>query len=149
MVLRLRQSLLPLLVLTAVYGCASSGTGSSGAPGLHATGASMTLEAEELGSASTSLLAALRGRVHGMQVRESSVDCPSISFRGTRSLLGENNPAVYVDGVRATNTCILASLTTSSVERVETYAAGVAPRLPYKAHPNGLILVYMQDGRIP
>src|SRR5690606_4711030 len=132
MVLRLRQSLLPLLVLTAVYGCASSGTGSSGAPGLHATGASMTLEAEELGSASTSLLAALRRRVHGMQ-----------------GLLGENNPAVYVDGVRATNTCILASLTTSSVERVETYAAGVAPRLPYKAHPNGLILVYMQDGRIP
>jgi hypothetical protein len=91
------------------------------------------------------LLDAMRGRVRGMMIQESPTGCPRIFFRGVRSLQGENSPLVYVGGARATNTCVLTTLSTAEVERVETYSSGVAPRPPYQAHPNGLIIVYLQQ----
>ena len=68
----------------------------------------------------------------------------TFTFRGARSLQGENSPVVYVDGARAVDTCILTTLSTRDVERVEAYSSGVAPRPPYQAHPNGLIIVFLQ-----
>lgn len=91
------------------------------------------------------LLDAMRGKVRGMIVQESETGCPRIHFRGMRSLQGENDPLVYVGGARATNTCVLTSLSTADVARVETYSSGVAPRPPYQAHPNGLIIVYLHQ----
>jgi hypothetical protein len=114
--------------------------------GNNATSAATVLYANQIRESSAStLLAALRHRVIGLQVRQGD-SCPVLLLRGQHSLNGDNNPAVYVDGARAANTCVLDMLFPLDVERVEVYPMGIAPRPPYKAHPNGLILVFMQDG---
>ena len=109
------------------------------------TGATV-LTSEDLGTASSSLLSALRSRVRGMQVQDSAdSDCPSVTFRGANSIFGDNNALVYLDGVRTTNTCVLTTMTLPEVDHVEVYSAGNAPRPPYQSNPNGLILVFTKN----
>lgn len=133
-------SALPVLVLC---GCGLSAAGRGPAVGQLDPNV-QTISAEELRASSVHLLDAMRGRFRGMIVREDGEACPRITFRGVRSLKGENSPAVYVDGARAADTCILTTLSTRDVERIEAYSSGIAPRPPYQAHPNGLILVFLQ-----
>ena len=64
-----------------------------------------------------------------------------MSFQGTV------NPHVYVDGTRATDTCVLTSLRSHDVERVEVYPQGVTRRPGYGTHAHGLILVFMKQAR--
>lgn len=135
-----RANALHLVLLLPVTACASG-------PLLEAdpdhTPSLATSVLADFPAAPVDLLEAMRGRVRGMVVQESENGCPRISFRGTRSLQGENSPLVYVGGARATNTCVLSSLSTADVERVEMYSSGVAPRPPYQAHPNGTIIVFL------
>ncbi len=135
-----------LILLTACSGATSSDQAHTG-PRANSS-AMVVLHADQLRSGASNLLIALRSRLSGMQVRTSRSECPEITLRGTSSMFGENSPAVYVDGIRAANTCVLDMLATAEVSRVEVYLMGVAPRPPYKAHPNGLILVFLENGRL-
>jgi hypothetical protein len=54
------------------------------------------------------------------------------------------NPQVYVDGTRATDTCILQSLRSDDVDSVEVYPMGVTKRPGYATHAHGLILVFLR-----
>lgn len=77
---------------------------------------------------------------------EIAPGCPRIALRGPLVGGSLSNPAVYVDGTRTTNTCVLSSLNTDDVDRVEVYASGHTDRPGYGNHPQGLILVFMRGG---
>lgn len=89
------------------------------------------------------LLDALVGRVSAMRVQGSGA-CPRITLRGQKTMVGNSEPTVYIDGTRAVDTCILNMLRADEVERIEVYPMGVAHRPGYRSDPYGLILVFMR-----
>jgi hypothetical protein len=93
-----------------------------------------------------SVLAAMAGKVPNLRVRHpAQQQCPEITLRGQTSIQGISNPHVYVDGTRTTDTCILETLRTNDVERVEVYPQGFTTRPGYATHAPGLILVFMRS----
>ena len=92
-----------------------------------------------------SVLAAMAGKVPNFRTQRQSGGCPLLSLRGRASFRSIANPHVYVDGTRATNTCILESLRTIDVTRVEVYPQGFTTRPGYGTHSYGLILVFMRS----
>jgi len=72
--------------------------------------------------------------------------CPQVEIRGHDTVAGTSNPTVYVDGTRASDTCVLSSLLAPQVERVEVYPLGVSPRAGYMTSAHGLILIFMKRG---
>ena len=91
-----------------------------------------------------SILDALEGRVPGMKVLPHLDQCPQISLRSHVTFQSIVNPQVYVDGTRATDTCILRTIRTDNVESIEVYPTGVTTRPGYATHAHGLILVFMR-----
>lgn len=91
---------------------------------------------------SGALLDALRVRVPTMMVSNQAGGCPSIMFRGPRSIRNQANPSVYVDGTLMLDTCILTQITASDVERVEIYPSGGTPRPEIRRNPFGIIMVF-------
>jgi len=104
------------------------------------------LTGRALTESSGSVLAAMTGKVPNLRVGRRAGQCPEITLRSNVSAQGEVNPHVYVDGTRATDTCILESLRTDDVERVEVYPQGFTTRPGYGTHAHGLILVFMRSG---
>ena len=94
-----------------------------------------------------SLLATMTGKIPNFRLQRNSGQCPIITLRNAVSYRSIVNPHVYVDGTRATNTCVLTSLRTYDVERVEVYPQGFTQRPGYGTHAHGLILVFMRGGR--
>jgi hypothetical protein len=141
------RPILATALITATTACGGQviGRSTEATPRGPSNGATV-LHARQLNLASSNLLGAISGRIAGLQIRPSRTACPEITIRGRTSLLGDNNPVIYVDGTRAANTCVLDMIPPMDVQRVEIYPTGVAPRLPYQAHPNGLILVFLEDG---
>lgn len=92
------------------------------------------------------LLSALEARITQMGVLRGG-ECPQITLRGRTTVARASNPGVYVDGTRATNTCVLEHLSVAEVERVEVYPMGVARNSSYEVQPGGLILVFMRNSR--
>lgn len=92
-----------------------------------------------------SLLATLTGKVPNFRLQRNSGRCPIITLRNAVSFSEIVNPHVYVDGTRATDTCVLTSLRTYDVARVEVYPQGVTRRPGYGVHTQGLILVFMKS----
>jgi hypothetical protein len=92
-----------------------------------------------------SVLAAISGKVPSLRVRRLSEACPEITLRSYASFSGTHNPHVYVDGTRATDTCILETLRATDVDRVEVYPLGFTTRPGYGTHSHGLILVFMRS----
>lgn len=92
------------------------------------------------------LLSALEARISQMGVLRGG-ECPQITLRGRTTVARPTNPGVYVDGARATNTCVLEHLNVAEVERVEVYPMGVARNSGYEVQPGGLILVFMRTSR--
>lgn len=90
------------------------------------------------------VLAAMSGKVPNMRVHRVQNACPEIMLRSTVNFKGLVNPSVYVDGTRATDTCVLDSLRTSDVSRIEVYPLGFTTRPGYGRHAHGLILVFMK-----
>jgi hypothetical protein len=90
------------------------------------------------------VLSAMAGKVPSLRVRRHNNACPEIVLRSHVSFTGAVNPHVYVDGTRATDTCILETLRTDDVERVEVYPLGFTTRPGYGRHAQGLILVFMR-----
>lgn len=104
----------------------------------------VVLTGEALEDGPGSVLAAMTGKVPNFRVYRRGNSCPEISLRSAVSFHGEVMPHVYVDGTRATDTCILESLRSSDVERVEVYPLGFTTRPGYGTHAHGLILVFMR-----
>jgi hypothetical protein len=92
------------------------------------------------------VLAAMTGKVPNFRVLHQGNTCPEISLRSHVNYTGFVNPHVYVDGTRATDTCILESLRAHDVSRVEVYPLGFTTRPGYGRHAHGLILVFMRSG---
>jgi hypothetical protein len=91
------------------------------------------------------VLNAMIGKVPNFRVlRPTRQPCPQITLRNAVSYQTLVNPHVYVDGTRSQDTCILESLRTHDVERVEVYPAGFTTRPGYGRHAHGLILVFMR-----
>jgi hypothetical protein len=92
---------------------------------------------------SGSLLDVLQHYIPSIRVAETS-DCPRIYLRGPSTIMTRSDPAIYVGGQRAVNTCILSGLSTADVERVEVYPSGVPRGVGYQTHPYGVIIVFMK-----
>lgn len=87
------------------------------------------------------LLEALEQQVQGLRVLRSTDGCPVVAVRGRPS---DRSPgaAVYVDGTRMRDTCILQQLRPAEVERVELLPVSATPPPGYRMEPGGLILVF-------
>lgn len=90
------------------------------------------------------VMAVLQNRNPGMVVQRTD-GCPRITLRGQNSINGNNNPVVYVDGNRTSDTCILEQLNPNDVARIEVYPGGIAPRGRPASSPGGLILVFLRQ----
>jgi hypothetical protein len=145
-----RKFLVPFLAATAVAAlaaCWDPGMTTSRAEGSRGRGTSAyVFEEEQLQpSADGTLLSALEARMSSMGVLRGG-ECPQIVLRGRTTVARPSNPGVYVDGARATNTCVLETLNVADVHRVEVYPMGIAQKGAYEAQAGGLILVFMRTG---
>lgn len=111
-------------------------------PGRIPTSATV-ISGADLNAANRPLLDVMRQRLPGMQVYQTS-GCPDITLRGKSTVSTSSSPAIYVDGNQATNTCILNELRTADIDQVEIYPGGVPPRAGYRAHPYGVILIFIK-----
>ncbi len=69
--------------------------------------------------------------------------CPMLELRGRDSMEGSNDPDVYVDGTRTTDTCPLVTIQAVSTERIEVYPLGMTSRPGYPSGSHGLILIFL------
>ena len=69
--------------------------------------------------------------------------CPLLELRGKDSLSGSNDPDVYVDGTRTTDTCPLVQISAVQTERIEVYPLGMTSRPGYPGSGHGLILIFL------
>ena len=145
-----RRFLVPLLAVSAVTlaGCWDPGLTTTRAESHRDRGTSAwVFEEEQLQHAPDgTLLSALEARIANMGVLRGG-ECPQITLRGRTTVARATNPGVYVDGTRATNTCVLEHLNVAEVHRVEVYPMGVARSAGYEVQPGGLILVFMRTSR--
>jgi hypothetical protein len=95
-----------------------------------------------------SIIATLTGKVPNFRLQRNSGRCPIITLRNAVSFVDVVNPHVYVDGTRATDTCVLTQLRAHDVARVEVYPQGFTQRPGYGRHAHGLILVFMKSAGV-
>jgi hypothetical protein len=129
-----------LLVLTS---CAPLGIGERGR-GVTMENGGIVITGDDLNDGRGDLLNAMMGKVPNFRVRQLKEACPQITLRNAVSYQSVVNPLVYVDGTRSVDTCILETLRTVDVTRVEVYPAGFTTRPGYGMHAHGLILVFMR-----
>lgn len=134
------RSVICLAVLVSAAGCAGLGGGERGA-GRQPSGV-VTLDERQLANRAGTLLHVLRMDAAPMLVRETA-GCPEITFRGSKRFHGAGTPSIYVNGMRAVNTCVLEEFPAADVRRVEIYPSGVANRPGYANSADGLILVFL------
>ena len=108
-------------------------------------GGGFVLDGRALEDGPGTIVAALTGKVPNFKLQRNSGECPIITLRNAVSFQGVVNPHVYVDGIRATDTCVLVQLRTQDVARVEVYPQGFTQRPGYGTHAHGLILVFMKS----
>jgi len=135
-----------------VAGCGGSGAlASAGAePGdrgaLPAPVSALVLGTEQLGRMpGRSVLDVMAAELPSVRVAQTG-DCPTVEMRGPNPLPGQGEPAVYVDGQHAVNTCVLSEVSAADVARVEVYPNGWTPRPGYPGTSGGLVLVFMKKG---
>jgi hypothetical protein len=127
-------------VLTACWGTAPSTSAPTGG------GGSMIFTPDEH-SAGRTVLYLIQTRMPNVQIRPAS-PCPDLEFRGRRNLQRATPPTIYVQGQRASNTCILESLSMADVERVEVFRQGQGfHSAGFAGGAGGTILIYLKDGR--
>jgi hypothetical protein len=69
--------------------------------------------------------------------------CPMLELRGKDSVNGSNDPDVYVDGTRTSDTCPLVTIQAIQTERIEVYPLGMTARPGYPGSGHGLILIFL------
>ena len=137
-----------MALVLSLAGCATTGgpppaTSSSPPPAGRIPTSATVITGADLTTANRPLIDVLRQRLPGMQVQQTS-GCPDITLRGKSTVSTSSSPAIYVDGNQATNTCILNELRTADIDQVEVYPGGVPPRAGYRAHPYGVILIFIK-----
>ena len=137
-----------MALVLSLAGCATTGgpppaTSSSPPPAGRVPTSATVITGADLTTANRPLLDVLRQRLPGMQVQQTA-GCPDITLRGKSTVSTSSSPAIYVDGNQATNTCILNELRTADIDQVEVYPGGVPPRAGYRAHPYGVILIFIK-----
>lgn len=105
-------------------------------------GGVVVLDERHFANRAGTLLRALQQSGSPMLVRETA-GCPEITFRGSKRFHGHSTPSIYVNGMRAVNTCVLDEFSAADVRRVEIYPSGVAARAAYENSADGLILVFL------
>lgn len=138
------------LGVVAVGACASGGRRHSHPPLITEESAgdvrgpdgSYTLRRALLQRENVGLLDVLQRHIPNLTVMQTS-DCPQVHLRGTATIMTRSDPAIYVSGQRAANTCILMGLSTADIDHVEVYSSGV-PRGGYQTDPYGVILIFMK-----
>lgn len=140
------SGLFGVVILVAACGPLPKGESAANRNGVTLEGGGFVLTGPALEDGPGSLLAALAGKVPNFRLRRNSGRCPVVTLRSAVTFQGVANPHLYVDGTRATDTCVLESLRTVDVERVEVYPQGFTTRPGYGTHAHGLILVFMRSG---
>jgi hypothetical protein len=115
--------------------------------GVLSDGGHVVIGREALARNDIPVLDLLRYRVPGMKVSPTD-DCPEVILRGKSTFVTNSSAAIYLDGERATNTCVLAMLSTFHLARVEVYPGGVPPS-GYMTNPYGVILLFSMKGPEP
>lgn len=110
------------------------------APELRAENGAMVLTASILQRESRPLIEVLRARVPSLRIVDAD-PCPEVLLRGRSTIVTSSNPAIYLDGQRANDTCLLEMLDALNLERVEIYPSGI-PRRGYVNDPYGVILIF-------
>lgn len=136
-------ALLPLAIVTACV-MPRGGPSPDGSP--ERLGSVIVVDQEDMVGAAGSLTDALIGRVSAMRIDKVASRCPLVVMRGMKTIHGNSDPGIYVDGTRMDDTCALNQVRTSEVVRVEVYPSGFTNRPGYKPHPNGLIIVFLTGG---
>lgn len=135
-----------LLCLAALAACArhASAVARNGdlEPEVRSSGGATIITANILQQQSRSLLDLMKVRVPSMQVIDDQ-PCPDVYLRGRSTVMTPSNPAIYVDGQRANNTCILDMVDAINLDRVEIYPSG-QPKGGYLADPYGVILIFLR-----
>ncbi len=134
---------IPIVFIVLTSACAHGGADEGG---VSMEGGAVVLTEAALSDGPGSVLGAMTGKVPNFRVRRTAGACPQITLRSNVSFAQISNPHVYVDGTRATDTCILDSLRAIDVDRVEVYPQGYTTRPGYGTHAHGLILVFMRSG---
>lgn len=111
--------------------------------GVYSQGGATVLKGPALTGGDGTLLSVMKGKIPGFLVHTGPDICPEIGLRGPASFGAWLNPTIYVDGTRATNTCVLQMLAARDVERVEVYPMG-ATRPGYLSNGRGLILIFLR-----
>jgi hypothetical protein len=131
-----------LVVLPLLYGCATSVSGrDAGRPEAQSRGM-LVIEEAQLARRAGTLLSVMQYAAGPMEIRETS-GCPEITLRGKKRFHGAAAPSIYVNGMHATNTCVLSDFLAADVRRVEIYPSGVTSRPGYVNSADGLILVFL------
>lgn len=134
------------LVLAAACGTVPAWErGNSADGGVRSVNGATVISGIDLADGYGSLLGAMQGKVPNFRIQRHSGQCPELSLRNDVTFRSAANPHVYVDGTRATDTCILESLRTDDVRQVEVYPMGFTTRPGYGTHAHGLILVFMRS----
>jgi hypothetical protein len=133
------RSTICLAVLVAAAGCTTLGGGQRAGGSASRV---LTLDERQLANRAGTLLHVLRMDAGPMLVRETA-GCPEITFRGSKRFYGVGTPSIYVNGMRALNTCVLEEFAATDVRLVEIYPSGVANRPGYANSSDGLILVFL------
>ncbi len=147
MFVRSRSYFLPVLVLvlTSCGALRSEGRSIRTEGGVRSEGGALIISGRALDERRGDILGAIEGRVPGMRIHRYADDCPQVVLRSHVTFASVVNPHVYVDGTRATDTCILETIRTDDTESVEVYPMGVTTRPGYGTHAHGLILIFMRS----
>lgn len=138
-------ALLTLLLVAACGTVPAWERGASADGGVRSVNGATVIDGVDLEDGYGSILSAMQGKVPNFRIQRHSGQCPELSLRNDVTFRAVVNPHVYVDGARATDTCILESLRTEDVQRVEVYPMGFTTRPGYGTHAHGLILVFMRS----
>ncbi len=111
--------------------------------GVMKNGSTIVLTSGLLHQDNRSLLDLLQRRLPNLRV-DATAGCPEVFLRGRSSIVSSSDAAIYVDGQRAANTCILEVLYSFDLDRVEIYPMGVTTRPGYFSDADGLILVFLR-----
>lgn len=106
-------------------------------------GGPTVIAADELHEGSVGLMDLLQRHLANMQVLHTA-ECPLVYLRGRSTVMTPSNPTIYVDGQEAANTCILETLNSLDLDRVEVYPSGVSNRPGYRTAPYGLIIIFLR-----
>jgi hypothetical protein len=123
--------------------CVGRGSQPAAAPSSQVgdTARAMVLTEADLRQNDRSLLDILQHRLPNMQVWRNT-GCPEVYLRGRSTIVTSSDPAIYVNGTRAANTCVLDMISTFDLSEVEVYPSGMSGRPGYLNNPNGLILIF-------